>query len=48
MSIKIVVSSHCETVLALSKGEISNKSIRVEFPLEDMPCILNDATCKQI
>ena len=39
-----------ETVLAFSKGEISSKSIRVEFPLEDMDmsCILNDATYKQI
>ena len=39
-----------ETVLALSKGEISSKSVRVEFPLEDMDmsCILNGATYKQI
>ena len=43
-------TGHVETVLALSKGEILSKSVRVEFPLEemDMSCILNDATYKQI
>ena len=43
-------TGHVETVLALSKGEISSKPIHVEFPLEDMDmsCILNDATYKQI
>ena len=44
------MSSHVETVLKLSKGEISSKSIQVEFPLEDLDtsCLLNDATYKQI
>ena len=41
---------HVETVVQLSKGNIQSKSIRVEFPLEDLDtsCILNDATYKQI
>ena len=29
-------SKHVETVVLLSKGEISTKNIRVEFPLEEM------------
>ena len=29
-------SCHVETVVLLSKGEISTKNIRVEFPLEEM------------
>lgn len=31
-----VLSSHVETVVLLSKGEIDSKKIRVEFSLEDM------------
>ena len=34
--IKMNVSSHVETVVLLSKGEIDSKKIRVEFSLEDM------------
>ena len=34
--IKIKVSSHVETVVLLSKGEVDSKKIRVEFSLEDM------------
>lgn len=30
------VSSHCECVIALSKGEIDSKKVRVEFSLEGM------------
>ena len=30
------VSSHVETVVLLSKGEIDSKKVRVEFSLEDM------------
>ncbi|MBQ9197915.1 MAG: 23S rRNA (uracil(1939)-C(5))-methyltransferase RlmD [Clostridia bacterium] len=43
-------TEHVETVLLLSKGEISTKSIRVEFPLDelDTSCLLNDATYPQI
>ena len=39
-----------ETVVLLSKGEISTKSVRVEFPLEglDTSCLLNDATYQHI
>ena len=39
-----------ETVVKLSKGEISSKPVRVEFPLEglDTSCLLNDATYQQI
>ena len=29
-------TSHCETVVLLSKGEVDSKKIRVEFSLEDM------------
>ena len=31
-----VLSSHVETVVLLSKGEVDSKKIRVEFSLEDM------------
>ena len=43
-------TSGIETVVLLSKGEISSKPVRVEFPLEDLDtsCLLNDATYKQI
>ena len=34
--IQPIVSSHVETVVLLSKGEIDSKNIRVEFSLEDM------------
>ena len=34
--INTVSSSHVETVVLLSKGEIDSKNIRVEFSLEDM------------
>ena len=30
------LSSHIETVVLLSKGEVDSKKIRVEFSLEDM------------
>lgn len=32
----IVSSYHVEVVVLLSKGEIMSKSVRVEFPIEDM------------
>ena len=31
-----VLSSHVETIVLLSKGEVDSKKIRVEFSLEDM------------
>lgn len=34
--INTVSSSHVETVVLLSKGEIDSKKVRVEFSLEDM------------
>ena len=34
--IKMNVSSHVETVVLLSNGEIDSKKVRVEFSLEDM------------
>ena len=34
--INLQVSSHCECVIALSKGEIDSKKVRVEFSLEGM------------
>ena len=39
-----------ETVVSLSKGEISSRPVRVEFSLEglDTSCLLNDATYQQI
>lgn len=39
-----------ETVIQLSNGEIKSKSVRVEFPLDDLDtsCLLNDATYKQL
>ena len=35
-SIQMDVSSHVETVVQLSKGNISSQNVRVEFSLEDM------------
>lgn len=34
--ISITLSTHVETVVLLSKGEIDSKKVRVEFSLEDM------------
>ena len=34
--INLGLSSHVETVVLLSKGEVDSKMIRVEFSLEDM------------
>ena len=34
--VHIVVTTHIETVVLLSKGEVDSKKIRVEFSLEDM------------
>ena len=34
--IQPILSSHVETVVLLSKGEIDSKKVRVEFSLEDM------------
>ena len=34
--ISITLSTHCETVVLLSKGEIDSKKVRVEFSLENM------------
>ena len=34
--ISITLSTHVETVVLLSKGEVDSKKIRVEFSLEDM------------
>ena len=31
-----IVSSHVETVVLLSKGDVDSKKVRVEFSLEDM------------
>ena len=36
VDIQAIVSTHVETVVLLSKGEIDSKNIRVEFSLEDM------------
>ena len=36
VDIQAIVSSHVETVVLLSKGEVDSKKIRVEFSLEDM------------
>ena len=43
-------TSHCETVVLLSKGEVDSKKIRVEFSLEDMDMseFQNGATYPQI
>ena len=43
-------TSHVETVVLLSKGEIDSKKVRVEFSLEDMDMsgFQNDATYSQI
>ena len=32
----MLVSTHVETVVLLSNGEVDSKKIRVEFSLEDM------------
>ena len=34
--VPILATTHCETVVLLSKGEVDSKKIRVEFSLEDM------------
>ena len=34
--VPIIVTTHVETVVLLSKGEVDSKKIRVEFSLEDM------------
>lgn len=36
VDIHSIVSTHVETVVLLSKGEVDSKKIRVEFSLEDM------------
>ena len=36
LDIKMKQSSHVETVVLLSKGEIDSRKVRVEFSLEDM------------
>ena len=36
MCIPMLVTTHVETVVLLSKGEIDSKRVRVEFSLEDM------------
>lgn len=43
-------TSHVETVVLLSKGEVDSKKVRVEFSLEDMDMsgFQNDATYSQI
>lgn len=48
--IQMDVSSHVETVVLLSKGEIDSKKVRVEFSLEDMDMsgFQNYATYSQI
>ena len=48
--ISITLSTHVETVVLLSKGEIDSKKVRVEFSLEDMDMsgFQNDATYEQI
>ena len=44
------VSSHVETVVLRSKGEIDSKKVRVQFSLEDMGMLgfQNDTTYGQI
>ena len=48
--ISITLSTHVETVVLLSKGEVDSKKVRVEFSLEDMDMsgFQNDATYSQI
>lgn len=48
--ISITLSTHVETVVLLSKGEIDSKKVRVEFSLEDMDMsgFQKDATYEQI
>jgi hypothetical protein len=36
MGINLISSCHIETVVQLSKGNISSQNVRVEFSLEDM------------
>ena len=36
MCVPMLVSTHVETVVLLSKGEIDSKKVRVEFSLENM------------
>jgi 23S rRNA (uracil1939-C5)-methyltransferase len=36
MCVPMLVTTHVETVVLLSKGEIDSKKVRVEFSLEDM------------
>ena len=50
LDIKMKQSSHVETVVLLSKGEIDSRKVRVEFSLEDMDMsgFQNDATYGQI
>ena len=36
MCVPMLVSTHVETIVLLSKGEVDSKKIRVEFSLEDM------------
>ena len=36
MCVPMLVSTHVETVVLLSKGKVDSKKIRVEFSLEDM------------
>ena len=36
MCVPMLVTTHVETVVLLSKGEVDSKKIRVEFSLEDM------------
>ena len=36
MCVPMLVSTHVETVVLLSNGEVDSKKIRVEFSLEDM------------
>ena len=50
MCVPMLVTTHVETVVLLSKGEIDSKKVRVEFSLEDMDMsgFQNDATYSQI
>ena len=50
MTIYFIVSSHVETVVQLSKGEIDHRNIKVEFSLEDVDVsqFRNSATYQQI
>ena len=50
MCVPMLVSTHVETVVLLSKGEIDSKKVRVEFSLErmDMSGFQKGATYEQI